>query len=65
MKRVGCPIINVSNKAIEETARLIIDVLKSERRRLIMKKFVYLFNEGNSEMKELLGRKRCQFSRND
>ncbi len=33
MKRVGCPIINVSNKAIEETASLIIDVLKSERRR--------------------------------
>ena len=32
MKRVGCPVINVSNKAIEETASLIIDVLKSERR---------------------------------
>jgi [pyruvate, water dikinase]-phosphate phosphotransferase / [pyruvate, water dikinase] kinase len=31
MKRVGCPIINVSNKAVEETASLIIDVLKSER----------------------------------
>ena len=33
MKRVGCPVINVSNKAIEETASLIVDVLKSERRR--------------------------------
>ncbi|MBM4761914.1 pyruvate, water dikinase regulatory protein [Bacillus sp. B15-48] len=32
MKRVGCPIINVSNKAIEETANLILDILKSERR---------------------------------
>jgi [pyruvate, water dikinase]-phosphate phosphotransferase / [pyruvate, water dikinase] kinase len=31
MKRVGCPIINVSNKAIEETANLILDYLKNER----------------------------------
>jgi regulator of PEP synthase PpsR (kinase-PPPase family) len=31
MKRVGCPIIDVSNKAIEETAGLILDVLKKER----------------------------------
>jgi [pyruvate, water dikinase]-phosphate phosphotransferase / [pyruvate, water dikinase] kinase len=31
MKRVGCPVINVSNKAIEETAGLILDILKSER----------------------------------
>jgi [pyruvate, water dikinase]-phosphate phosphotransferase / [pyruvate, water dikinase] kinase len=31
MKRVGCPIINVSNKAVEETAGLITEVLKSER----------------------------------
>lgn len=29
MKRVGCPIINVNNKAVEETANLIIDILKS------------------------------------
>ena len=28
MKRVGCPIINVANKAVEETAGLIIDILK-------------------------------------
>lgn len=28
MKRVGCPVINVSNKAVEETASLILDVLK-------------------------------------
>ncbi|MCQ6280344.1 pyruvate, water dikinase regulatory protein [Bacillus sp. EB600] len=28
MKRVGCPIIDVSNKAIEETANLILDMLK-------------------------------------
>lgn len=28
MKRVGCPIIDVSNKAVEETASLILDVLK-------------------------------------
>lgn len=32
MRRIGCPIINVSNKAIEETANLIIDVLQIERR---------------------------------
>jgi hypothetical protein len=31
MKRVGCPIIDVSNKAVEETAGLIIDILKKER----------------------------------
>lgn len=31
MKRVGCPIIDVSNKAVEETAGLIIEVLKKER----------------------------------
>lgn len=31
MKRIGCPIINVSNKAIEETADYILDVLKKER----------------------------------
>lgn len=28
MKRVGCPIINVSNKAVEETAGLILEILK-------------------------------------
>ncbi|MCD8511435.1 MAG: kinase/pyrophosphorylase [Bacillus sp. (in: Bacteria)] len=32
MKRVGCPVINVSNKAIEETANYIIEDLKIERR---------------------------------
>ena len=31
MKRVGCPIIDVSNKAIEETAGLILEALKKER----------------------------------
>ncbi|MDR7002415.1 regulator of PEP synthase PpsR (kinase-PPPase family) [Neobacillus niacini] len=31
MKRVGCPIIDVSNKAVEETAGLILDILKKER----------------------------------
>jgi len=31
MKRVGCPIINVSNKAIEETANDVIEILKMER----------------------------------
>ncbi|MFJ5716933.1 pyruvate, water dikinase regulatory protein [Neobacillus sp. NPDC093127] len=31
MKRVGCPVIDVSNKAIEETAGLILDILKKER----------------------------------
>jgi hypothetical protein len=28
MKKVGCPVINVSNKAIEETSAIIIDILK-------------------------------------
>lgn len=32
MKRIGCPVIDVSNRAIEETANLIIDMLKKERR---------------------------------
>lgn len=31
MKRVGCPVIDVSNKAIEETAGLIMEILKKER----------------------------------
>lgn len=31
MKRIGCPVINVSDKAIEETADLILKVLKMER----------------------------------
>lgn len=31
MKRLGCPIINVSEKAIEETADYILNVLKKER----------------------------------
>lgn len=33
MKRVGCPVINVSNKAVEETAGVITEVLKSGRGR--------------------------------
>ncbi len=28
MKRVGCPVIDVSNKAIEETANIIIDIIR-------------------------------------
>jgi len=31
MKRVGCPVIDVSNKAVEETSGLILDILKKER----------------------------------
>jgi regulator of PEP synthase PpsR (kinase-PPPase family) len=31
MKRIDCPVINVSNKAIEETADLILEMLKKER----------------------------------
>ncbi|MFD2922244.1 pyruvate, water dikinase regulatory protein [Halobacillus naozhouensis] len=31
MKRIGCPIINVSNKAVEETADLILAMLKKRR----------------------------------
>lgn len=28
MKKVGCPVIDVSSKAIEETAGIIMDVMK-------------------------------------
>ena len=28
MKKVGCPVIDVSNKAIEETAGIIFDIMK-------------------------------------
>lgn len=28
MKKIGCPVINVSNKAIEETAGIILDIMK-------------------------------------
>jgi regulator of PEP synthase PpsR (kinase-PPPase family) len=31
MRRIGCPVIDVSNKAVEETADMILDILKSER----------------------------------
>ena len=31
MKRVGCPVINVSNKAVEETANLIVDIIRKNR----------------------------------
>ncbi|MBE5098509.1 pyruvate, water dikinase regulatory protein [Priestia aryabhattai] len=31
MKRIGCPVINVSNKAVEETADVILAMLKKER----------------------------------
>ncbi len=31
MKRIGCPVINVSEKAVEETASYILEVLKVER----------------------------------
>ncbi|PKG21572.1 pyruvate, water dikinase regulatory protein [Niallia nealsonii] len=37
MKRIGCPIINVSNKAIEETADLILAMLKKEESYIINK----------------------------
>lgn len=33
MKRVGCPVIDVSNKAVEETAGMILEILKKERSR--------------------------------
>lgn len=31
MKRIGCPVINVSNKAVEETAESILTILKKKR----------------------------------
>ncbi|TCP53334.1 hypothetical protein EV586_10667 [Tumebacillus sp. BK434] len=33
MKKVGCPVINVSNKAVEETASIIVDQIKRGSRR--------------------------------
>ena len=57
MKRIGCPVINVSEKAIEETADYILECVKKREEFLKMTKFVYMFNEGNSNMRELLGGK--------
>nr|WP_084213501.1 pyruvate, water dikinase regulatory protein [Thermicanus aegyptius] len=31
MKRIGCPVINVTNKAVEETANIILEVIKGGR----------------------------------
>jgi hypothetical protein len=31
MKRLGCPVIDVSNKAVEETASIIIDIIKNRK----------------------------------
>lgn len=33
MKRVGCPVINVTNKAVEETANMILEMIKGGRMR--------------------------------
>ena len=30
MKKIGCPMIDVSNKAVEETADIIINILKKQ-----------------------------------
>ena len=30
MKKIGCPVINVSDKAIEETASDILDIMKEK-----------------------------------
>lgn len=40
MKKLSCPVINVANKAIEETAGLIIDIMKDNG----LKKKIYLQN---------------------
>lgn len=32
MKRIGCPVINVSNKAVEETANLILEIIRKGTR---------------------------------
>jgi regulator of PEP synthase PpsR (kinase-PPPase family) len=31
MKRIGCPIVNVSGKAVEETAEVILSMLKKDK----------------------------------
>ena len=56
MKRLGCPIIDVSNKAVEETASKILQIF-TEVIQVLNKKYVYLFQEGRKEMKSLLGGK--------
>ena len=56
MKNLGCPVVNVSDKAIEETAKFILDILKDEG--FIDEQNSYiLFDEGNSSMSDLLGGK--------
>ena len=55
MKRLGCPVIDVTNRAVEETASKIMEIYY--RRLAMSKKYVYLFEEGNSNMRQLLGGK--------
>lgn len=35
MQKIGCPIIDVSNRAIEETADIIINYLKKQQKKFI------------------------------
>ena len=43
MKKIGCPVIDVSNKAIEETAEIIIDIMKENGiQNTILKKIVVI-----------------------
>ncbi len=38
MKKLDCPVINVSNKAIEETAGIIVDIIKENGIKVIKEK---------------------------
>ena len=63
MKR-SVAIIDVTNKAVEETASRVLEIyLRGERH--VSKKYVYLFEEGNAGMKNLLGGKGANLARND
>jgi len=33
MKRIGCPVIDVSNKAVEETANIILEIIRKNKLR--------------------------------
>ena len=56
MKKIGCSSIDITNRAVEETAELIIKRLKSSNTNT-MEKYVYSFLEGGKEMKSVLGGK--------
>lgn len=56
MAQLGCPVIDVTNKAVEETASKVLEIYYKGSEKL-GRKYVYLFEEGNASMRDLLGGK--------